>query len=525
MERKRKGIVVSACVIVKNEAENLPRWLAGMRRIADEMIVVDTGSTDDTAAIAAEAGARVFHFAWRDDFAAAKNFALAQARGRWILFPDADEYFTEESLARIPQLLKQGERDSKVAGYLCRLVNIDKDDGGRVSSVTTQVRIFRRLHGLRYTGNVHETLVIPEGKRLLLVPDLTIHHTGYSSRIARQKLQRNLALLEKNKREHRHQGDVQEERYYMDIYYGLQQYEKAIASAKRLIGNPKATETMRTRCYETWTSACIEGHFPEDAIEESLDAAIAARPEEAEFLLMKGLWLYEQQDYLEAETLLRQGLALHEKMQQVQQRRYLEGDVREVNLSLLEDNAERLLPHTWWRLGGLEELERRADRAMECYEKGLRMQPRLSCLLQSYWRLMERAGLDAVAEIQLLRKFYRPEDTSWLARELAKLGAGKVSLYFTREAGEPLGTVTAQIAAGRADAAAAQAAERLDAAYRFGLWAAAEGAMGLGALLDNLPERWQMAKKDWQAGRTTPDTQALVRLDSEMKKLMSRRKR
>ena len=129
MERKRKGIVVSACVIVKNEAENLPRWLAGMRRIADEMIVVDTGSTDDTAAIAAEAGARVFHFAWRDDFAAAKNFALAQARGRWILFPDADEYFTEESLARISQLLKQGERDSKVAGYLCRLVNIDKDDG------------------------------------------------------------------------------------------------------------------------------------------------------------------------------------------------------------------------------------------------------------------------------------------------------------------------------------------------------------------------------------------------------------
>ena len=523
MERKRKGIVVSACVIVKNEAENLPRWLAGMRRIADEMIVVDTGSTDDTAAIAAEAGARVFHFAWRDDFAAAKNFALAQARGRWILFPDADEYFTEESLARISQLLKQGERDSKVAGYLCRLVNIDKDDGGRVSSVTTQVRIFRHLHGLRYTGNVHETLVIPEGKRLLLVPDLTIHHTGYSSRIARQKLQRNLALLEKNKREHRHQGDVQEERYYMDIYYGLQQYEKAIASAKRLIGNPKATETMRTRCYETWTSACIEGHFPEDAIEESLDAAIAARPEEAEFLLMKGLWLYEQQDYLEAETLLRQGLALHEKMQQVQQRRYLEGDMRGVNLSLLEDNAERLLPHVWWRLGHLAELRRKGEEAFVCYERGLRLQPRHEQLLRSYWRLLMTTGFGDVDAIQLLKKIYHAEDAAWLAGRLAGLGAGRVYLYFAREAGASLDTMAAQLAAGRADAAAVQAVARLDTACRFGLWAEASGAGGLDALLGNLPLRWQRAREDRQAGRMTPDVHALKRLDCEMKTVMSRR--
>ena len=69
-------IKISACVIVKNEEKNLPRWLASMRRIADEIVVVDTGSTDRTVDLAKAAGARVFSFAWIDYLAAAKNFAL-----------------------------------------------------------------------------------------------------------------------------------------------------------------------------------------------------------------------------------------------------------------------------------------------------------------------------------------------------------------------------------------------------------------------------------------------------------------
>ena len=90
-QEKKNDVMVSACVIAKNEERNLPRWLDSMREVADELIVVDTGSTDATVALAEQAGARVFHFTWIDDFAAAKNYALDQARGRWILFLDADE--------------------------------------------------------------------------------------------------------------------------------------------------------------------------------------------------------------------------------------------------------------------------------------------------------------------------------------------------------------------------------------------------------------------------------------------------
>ena len=83
----------SACVIVRNEEENLPRWLQCMANLADELVVVDTGSTDKTVEMAKTAGARVFSFPWCNDFAAAKNYAIEKARGMWIFFLDADEYW------------------------------------------------------------------------------------------------------------------------------------------------------------------------------------------------------------------------------------------------------------------------------------------------------------------------------------------------------------------------------------------------------------------------------------------------
>ena len=77
---------LSLAMIAKNEARCLARCLRSVRALADEIIVTDTGSTDDTVKIASENGAKVAHFAWINDFAAARNFALAQATGEWILY-------------------------------------------------------------------------------------------------------------------------------------------------------------------------------------------------------------------------------------------------------------------------------------------------------------------------------------------------------------------------------------------------------------------------------------------------------
>ena len=133
---------ISACVIAKNEAENLPRWLKSAQGFADEMIVVDTGSSDETAAIAAKAGARVYSFQWRDDFSAAKNFALDLATGDWVVFTDADEYFTEESVPRVRPLIEEYDGRKELAGFIVQLVNIDMDTGVLLGTQAKVQRIF-----------------------------------------------------------------------------------------------------------------------------------------------------------------------------------------------------------------------------------------------------------------------------------------------------------------------------------------------------------------------------------------------
>ena len=107
---------LSQCMIVKNEEKNIRRALSWGRDIMWEQIVVDTGSTDRTAQIAQEMGAKLFRFDWIDDFAAAKNHAIRQAGGDWIVFLDADEYLSPEDTEKLLPLLEglSGERENAV---------------------------------------------------------------------------------------------------------------------------------------------------------------------------------------------------------------------------------------------------------------------------------------------------------------------------------------------------------------------------------------------------------------------------
>ena len=85
-------IKISACYIVKNEERNLRTSLESLKDAVDEIIIVDTGSTDGTLDIAQNFGARIFHETWQDDFSTPRNVALDYAESDWIIFLDADEY-------------------------------------------------------------------------------------------------------------------------------------------------------------------------------------------------------------------------------------------------------------------------------------------------------------------------------------------------------------------------------------------------------------------------------------------------
>ncbi len=148
-------------MIVKDEAASLSRCLESVRGLPDELIVVDTGSSDSTPQVAVQYGARVLPFDFmRTDFAAARNHGLVNARGRWILVLDADETLHPESCSRIQTLVAQNED----IGYYFERHNH--------SAQTTRdyvVRLFPNRPEYRYKGRVHETIdasILAAGGRL-----------------------------------------------------------------------------------------------------------------------------------------------------------------------------------------------------------------------------------------------------------------------------------------------------------------------------------------------------------------------
>src|ERR1700722_17833720 len=95
---------ISLCLIARNSARTLPACLESIRPWVDEMIVVDTGSDDETPDIARRLGGRVFEFPWCDDFSAARNESLRHARGRWLFWMDSDDTIDEANARGVPHL-------------------------------------------------------------------------------------------------------------------------------------------------------------------------------------------------------------------------------------------------------------------------------------------------------------------------------------------------------------------------------------------------------------------------------------
>ena len=187
---------LSQCMIVKNEERNIRNALGWARNIAFEQIVVDTGSTDHTVKLAKKAGARVFHFEWTNDFAAAKNYAIEQASGNWIAFLDADEYLSPADTKKLVLILDQINTDTEFGksrfAISCPWAHVDEK--GKVFSVNSNERVFRSF--MRYSGKIHEHLDIrPEN--LARADDITIIHTGYSKTAVKAsgKLDRNVKML------------------------------------------------------------------------------------------------------------------------------------------------------------------------------------------------------------------------------------------------------------------------------------------------------------------------------------------
>ena len=229
---------ISACTIVKDEAQNISRWLDSVRPFADEIFVVDTGSQDNTREIVRKAGIKLYEFVWINDFAAAKNYALKQATGDWIVMLDADEYFTVDSQKRLRQVVSKYHPDKKIAGIITPFTNIDVHRHNEVISTSWQMRIFRNDPHLRFAGKVHESLQNQSGNErdFCVEKNLRFIHTGYSTVGMETKKKRNLDILLSDIEE-TGQETPQQMAYLLDCYLGLNDYQAALKYGRMAVAH------------------------------------------------------------------------------------------------------------------------------------------------------------------------------------------------------------------------------------------------------------------------------------------------
>ena len=197
---KVKGTSISACAIMKNEISHVEAWLNNVRVFAQEIIVVDTGSTDGTNEfLVKQFDVKLISYEWQHDFAQAKNVALQEATGDWLVFTDADEcyYHPKNIIEYLEQLDKQYD---DIDVIFCSIDNIDADSNNEIINSDVVPRIIRNYVGIKYMGAVHEQLTKggepwQDIKYVVADRNLAIRHTGYSTKVIPFKHQRNYEIL------------------------------------------------------------------------------------------------------------------------------------------------------------------------------------------------------------------------------------------------------------------------------------------------------------------------------------------
>ncbi|MFB5269091.1 glycosyltransferase [Paenibacillus enshidis] len=348
--------LLSLCMIVKNEEKWLPRCLESVKGVVDEIIIVDTGSTDRTKEIAQEFGAAVHDFEWNDSFADARNYGLEQAKGEWILWLDADEEVDAEGREHLRDVLSQQEcffgRIKVVNYYGTFPVSYDR------SHIMNQYRLFRNDPQLRFAGAIHEQLDIealdlPRNSVFML--PVTLHHYGYLEETVEEKgkKERNLRLLEKALEAENHDP-------WLDYHYASELYrsEKLAEAFERV--NVSIASFLKSRrkppslFYKLKYSILMalgsyEGGWP------GIELAIKLYPDYVDLHFYKGVILMSMQKFTEAiETF-------------------------EYCLTLDEDHPSYLTMVgtgsflTWYYIGSCYELMENLPKAEQAYRKSLEL--------------------------------------------------------------------------------------------------------------------------------------------------------
>ncbi|MBS4174158.1 glycosyltransferase family 2 protein [Bacillus sp. FJAT-49736] len=218
--------ILSLCMIVKNEEKVIERCLSSVGSLIDEIIIVDTGSTDRTKELASKYTTKIYDFEWINDFSAARNYAASKASGEWILVLDADEYVDEENLKSFIDDLK-GNREN-VDAFSAKIINFTGNFGENLLQ-NYHDRIYKNNGEISYYRQIHEQFKNNNDKPINIKHSrLVIFHSGYLNQTVseKDKNSRNKNLLDQEMKN----GPINAFDYfnYGNEYCSIGEYSKAL---------------------------------------------------------------------------------------------------------------------------------------------------------------------------------------------------------------------------------------------------------------------------------------------------------
>lgn len=280
--------VLSLCMIVKDDELHLRNCLDSVKDIADEIVLVDTGSADGTIEIAEEYGAKIFNFEWADDFSAARNFALGKTTGNWVLCLNAEEQLSNQSIHELKNIISGKE----VAGFYCTVKSSIQDESG--DSSVRDVRLFANSPHIKFSGRVYEQIVpsLIENDYKILSSQIIINNYCNCSNCSDQKTkaERNLLMLIK-------EYEATKSAYYAfqlaQTYLLLENDESASSFFKIASESPKLDKHYRAYSYSSLAKISFKNRKIQEAEKFVIHATKIDDKQPFTFFLASEISLYK----------------------------------------------------------------------------------------------------------------------------------------------------------------------------------------------------------------------------------------
>ena len=280
--------LLSLCMIVRDEEDVLQRCLESVKDLADEIVIVDTGSTDRTKEIARQYTDKIFDFEWTNSFADARNESLRHATGKWILVLDADEYVQDEGKQELREFLEKTTPDNSV--FMLPILNIVGDEGKHRFIESHSTRLFPNHRGIHYTRPIHEQLTASY-PFVYKKYNFYIYHTGYISKKVneKQKSERNWNIFRNVV------GSSSLDPFYSfcigNEYRRDQDYKKALYHYEKAYKKGKPGHAWFAHCLEAMISIQLNMNRITDAY-KLIAEGVRIYPNHPDFICYEGIVLH-----------------------------------------------------------------------------------------------------------------------------------------------------------------------------------------------------------------------------------------